>query len=617
MYKILNEVNCPKDIKNKSYKELNRLGIELRDFLLHNVSNTGGHLSSNLGVVELTIALHYVFNSPIDKIIWDVGHQCYPHKVLTGRKNGFEDLRKLDGMSGFIKRKESKHDIFQAGHSSTSISSAIGMAKARNFDNDNYDIIPVIGDGSMTGGMAFEAINYLGQSQEKVIIVLNDNGMSISKNVGAISKSLSNLRTCAVYENVKKDTKKIINKIPKFGNKIEFRVSKLKNSLKYFLLPNMIFEEMGFTYFGPVDGHNIENLVNVFEKAKNTDGPVIVHAITKKGKGYAPAERNPSKFHGVGKFNLNGNEEKKLKKPTYSNVFGDKIVELAKDNDKIFAITAAMSDGTGLNKFRNEIPKRFIDVGIAEQNAVTMAAGLAISNKKPFIAIYSTFLQRAYDQILHDVCIQKLPVVFCIDRAGIVGEDGETHHGLFDISYLSSIPNMMIMAPKDGFELKRMLNFASTYNDGPIAIRYPRGQVAEINESLNLITNYEILREGKDIVILAVGKMVETSIKIVDKVFKEKGYSIKLINVRVIKPFNFDKLITDLSENASIITIEDNMINGGFGSLVNQKIGNNFKILNLGFEDNFVEHGDTLELFRINNLDVDSLSSRIIEFIQK
>ncbi|MDM8534966.1 1-deoxy-D-xylulose-5-phosphate synthase [Clostridiaceae bacterium HSG29] len=604
-------------MKNKSYKELNRLGIELRDFLLHNVSNTGGHLSSNLGVVELTIALHYVFNSPVDKIIWDVGHQCYPHKVLTGRKNGFEDLRKLNGMSGFIKRKESEHDIFQAGHSSTSISSAIGMAKARDFDKADYDIIPVIGDGSMSSGMAFEAINYLGQSQEKIIIVLNDNGMSISKNVGAISKSLSNLRTSAVYGNVKKDTKRIIKKIPKFGNKIEIKVSKLKNSLKYFILPNMIFEEMGFTYYGPVDGHDIENLVNVFEKAKNTDGPVIVHAITKKGKGYAPAERNPSKFHGVGKFSLNGNEENKSKKLTYSSVFGEKIVELAKGNDKIFAITAAMSDGTGLNKFRDEIPERFIDVGIAEQNAVTMAAGLAISNKKPFVTIYSTFLQRAYDQILHDVCIQELPVVFCIDRAGIVGEDGETHHGLFDISYLSSIPNMMIMAPKDGFELKRMINFASTYNEGPIAIRYPRGKVAKINESLNLITNYEILRDGKDIVILAVGKMVEASIEIVDKLFKENGISIKLINVRVVKPFNFNKLITDLNENTSIITIEDNMINGGFGSLVNQNIGNDYKILNLGFEDNFVEHGDTSELFKINNLDVDSLSSRIIEFIKK
>jgi len=616
MYKILNKVNCPNDIKNKSYKELNRLGIELRDFLLHNVSNTGGHLSSNLGVVELTIALHYVFNSPIDKIIWDVGHQCYPHKVLTGRKDGFTNLRKLNGMSGFIKRNESEHDIFQAGHSSTSISSAIGMAKARDFDKETYDIIPVIGDGSMTGGMAFEAINYLGQSQEKVIIILNDNGMSISQNVGAISKSLSNLRTSTVYETAKKDTKKIINKIPKFGNKIEFRVSKLKNSLKYFILPNMIFEEMGFTYYGPVDGHNIENLVSVFGKAKDIEGPVIVHVITKKGKGYAPAERNPSKFHGVGKFELNGEKNKENKKDTYSNVFSNKIVDLAKNNDKIFAITAAMSDGTGLNEFRNEIPERFIDVGIAEQNAVTMAAGLASANKKPFIVIYSTFLQRAYDQILHDVCIQNLPVVFCIDRAGLVGEDGETHHGLFDISYLSSIPNMMIMAPKDGFELKRMLNFASTYNEGPIAIRYPRGQAAEINESLNLITNYEILREGNDVVVLAVGKMVESSIKVVEKLLKEKGIGAKLINVRVIKPFNYNKLYSEIKNISSIVTIEDNMIIGGFGSMLSQNMGNDFKVMNLGFDDNFVEHGDTSELFKINNLDVESLCDKIIKFMK-
>jgi 1-deoxy-D-xylulose-5-phosphate synthase len=616
MYKILDSVSSPEDIKNKSFQELSRLSIELRDFLLHNISLTGGHLSSNLGVVELTIATHYVFNSPTDKIIWDVGHQCYVHKILTGRKEKFEDLRKLNGISGFIKRKESKHDIFQAGHSSTSISSAIGMAKARDFDGDDYDIIPIIGDGSMTSGMAFEAINYLGQSKEKIIIILNDNGMSISENVGAMSKSLSNLRASNIYGTMKKDTKKVLNRIPKIGNKIEFRISKLKNSLKYFLLPTMLFEELGFTYLGPVDGHNIENLVNILEKAKKTEGPVIVHAITKKGKGYRPAEINPSKFHGIGTFNLNGENTLKENKVKYASLFGDEIVKLGKEDRKIFTITAAMSDGTGLNRFRDELPKRFIDVGIAEQNAVTVAAGLAINGKKPFVVIYSTFLQRAYDQILHDVCIQNLPVVFCIDRAGLVGEDGETHHGLFDISYLSSMPNMMIMSPKDGFELKRMLKFASLYDKGPIAIRYPRGEIANINESTNLITNYEILREGNDIVILAVGNMVEKAIIVADRLIKEDNKSVKVINVRVIKPLNYKKMIKDFKLVKNVITIEDNMIIGGFGSMISQNLGNHFKILNLGFDDYFVEHGNTEELFEINKLDSDSIYNRIVDFIR-
>ncbi|MEA1974780.1 MAG: 1-deoxy-D-xylulose-5-phosphate synthase [Bacillota bacterium] len=616
MYKILDSVNSPKDIKNKSFQELSRLSIELRDFLLHNISLTGGHLSSNLGVVELTIAIHYVFNSPSDKIIWDVGHQCYVHKILTGRKEKFDDLRKLNGISGFIKRKESEHDIFQAGHSSTSISSAIGMAKARDFDGDDYDIIPIIGDGSMTSGMAFEAINYLGQSKEKIIIILNDNGMSISENVGAMSKSLSNLRSSNIYGVMKKDTKKVLNRMPKFGNKIGTKISKLKNSLKYLLLPTMIFEELGFTYLGPVDGHNIENLVNILKKAKQTEGPVIVHTITKKGKGYRPAEINPSKFHGIGTFNLNGKNTSKKNKVKYASLFGDEIVKLAKENKKIFTITAAMSDGTGLNRFKDELPKRFIDVGIAEQNAVTVAAGLAINGKKPFVTIYSTFLQRAYDQILHDVCIQNLPVVFCIDRAGLVGEDGETHHGLFDISYLSSMPNMMIMSPKDGFELKRMLKFASLYDKGPIAIRYPRGEIANINESTNLITNYEILREGNDIVILAVGNMVEKAIAVADRLIKENNKSVKLINIRVIKPFDYKKMFNDFKLVRNVITIEDNMIIGGFGSMVSQNLGNHFKILNLGFDDCFVEHGNTEELFKINKLDSDSIYNRIVDFIK-
>lgn len=614
MYKILNEIKGPENLEDKPVKDLKRLSVEIRDFLLKSISKTGGHLASNLGVVELTIALHYVFNSPKDKLIWDVGHQCYTHKVLTGRQDDFENLRQLNGISGFIKKNESGHDIFQAGHTSTSISSAIGMAKARDCDGESYDIIPIIGDGAMTGGMAFEAINYLGQSKEKIIVVLNDNGMSIDKNVGAISKSLSNLRTSKTYSTVKNDTKLILDKIPKFGKNINSTVSKLKNSFKYMVLPNMLFEELGFTYLGPVDGHNIESLINILNKAKETEGPIIVHTITKKGKGYLPAEKNPEKFHGVGKFSLNGEKTKKVSGVKYSNIFGEKICELAEKNKDIYAITAAMPSGTGLNSFKKNFPKRYIDVGIAEQNATTIAAGLANAGKKPFFAVYSTFLQRAYDQILHDICIQKLPVVICIDRAGLVGFDGETHHGVFDISFLSAMPNLMILAPKDGYELKKMLNFASNYDKGPIAIRYPRGFSSEINESRNLITSYEILREGDTVAIMAVGKMVNRAIDVADKLI-ENNISVKLINSRVIKPINFEKMMTDLKEIDYIVTIEDNMLIGGFGSMISQRLCNKFKILNLGFEDKFIEHGDTEELFKINNLDVKSIYNKIIDFM--
>ena len=418
MYKLLDHIKEPKDIKEYSKNELTRLSVEIRDFLLKSISTTGGHLASNLGVVELTIALHYTFDSPNAHLLWDVGHQCYTHKLLTGRKEGFKNLRYLDGMSGFIERNESEHDIFQAGHTSTSISAAIGMAKARSINNEEHHIIPIIGDGAMTGGMAFEAMNYLGHSKEKVIIVLNDNGMSIDKNVGAVAKALSNLRSCKAYDVVKKDTKLILEKVPKIGDKIESKLSKVKNSLKYMLLPNMLFEELGFTYLGPIDGHNVTQLIETFEKAKKINGPILIHTITKKGKGYLPAENEPENYHGVGQFDpFIVSEESKKSVVKYSHIFGDKILALAKENKDIFAITAAMPNGTGLMKFKNELPERFIDVGIAEQNATTLAAGLAAVGKKPFFAVYSTFLQRAYDQILHDVCIQNLPGGWVMDRA--------------------------------------------------------------------------------------------------------------------------------------------------------------------------------------------------------
>lgn len=616
MYKLLDDIKEPKDIKAYSTKELARLSVEVRDFLLKSVSTTGGHLASNLGVVELTIALHYTFDSPKDKLIWDVGHQCYTHKLLTGRKEGFKNLRALDGMSGFIKRNESEHDIYQAGHSSTSISAAIGMAKARSINNEDHHILPIIGDGAMTGGMAFEAINYLGHSKEKVIIVLNDNGMSIDKNVGAIAKALANLRSSKAYDTVKKDTKFILEKVPKIGEKIEDKLSKVKNSLKYMLLPNMLFEELGFTYIGPIDGHNISLLIETLEKSKKIKGPVLVHAITQKGKGYLPAEKAPENFHGVGQFDpfveANNNKKSVIK---YSQIFGEKILELGKTNENIFAITAAMPKGTGLLPFKKELPERYIDVGIAEQNAATVAAGLAAVGKKPFFVVYSTFLQRAYDQVLHDVCIQNLPVVFCIDRAGIVGKDGETHHGVFDLSYLLSIPNIMILAPKDGYELERMISFASIYKEGPIAIRYPRGEADQINESRQLITNYEILRQGKDLCILAVGNMVSKALAVADEFIEKDHLSIKVINMRKIKPIDFEKLKKEIGSIEKVVTIEDNVIIGGFGSLISQNFNNDFDLLNLGFKDEFIEHGETEALFKKHGLSKESIYTQIKKFL--
>ena len=616
MYKLLDHIKEPKDIKKYNNRDLTRLSVEIRDFLLKSISKTGGHLASNLGVVELTIALHYTFDSPKDKLIWDVGHQCYTHKLLTGRKEGFKNLRALDGMSGFIKRNESEHDIYQAGHSSTSISAAIGMAKARNIDHEDHHIIPIIGDGAMTGGMAFEAMNYLGQSKEKVIILLNDNGMSIDKNVGAVAKALANLRSCKAYDAVKKDTKLILKKVPKLGEKIEGKLSKVKNSLKYMLLPNMLFEELGFTYLGPIDGHNIVQLIETFEKAKKIEGPVLIHSITQKGKGYLPAEKAPENYHGVGQFDpfkkSNAPKDPVIK---YSHIFGNKILELAKENKDIFAITAAMPMGTGLMKFKNELPERFIDVGIAEQNATTVAAGLAAVGKKPFFAVYSTFLQRAYDQILHDVCIQNLPVVFCIDRAGIVGKDGETHHGVFDLSYLSSIPNMMILAPKDGFELERMISFAADYDKGPIAIRYPRGEACQINESDETITDYEILRQGKDLCILAVGNMVQKALKVADELINKDHLSVKVINMRKIKPIDFEKLKIELSSIDKIITLEDNVLIGGFGSQINQGFDKTYDVLTIGFEDVFIEHGATEDLFKKHRLSEEDIYIKIKRFL--
>ena len=513
--KILDNVNKPKDLKKLNYKEKDKLAEELRETVIKTVSENGGHLASNLGVVELTIALHSVFNTPEDKIVWDVGHQTYVHKILTERKNKIKTLRKLDGLSGFPKVKESKYDCFETGHSSTSISAALGMARARDLKKENHEVIAVIGDGALTGGMALEALNDAGNSKTKVIIILNDNEMSISKNVGGISRFLTKVRTKKFYKKSNNIVRKGLERIPKVGPAIIIFARKVKYSLKQLVIPKMFFENIGIKYLGPVDGHDIERLEWILKLAKKETEPVLVHIITKKGKGYKPAEENPDKFHSTSSFDIETGKSKKPKKADYSKIFGDKLVELAQKDEKIVAITAAMADGTGLANFRKEFPNRFFDAAIAEQHALTMAAGLARAGMKPVIPIYSSFYQRGYDQVIHDICLQKLPVVLCVDRAGIVGNDGETHQGIYDLSFLNIVPNLAIMAPKDFEELEQMLEFALTLNQ-PVAIRYPRGGESNIkfetHKKIELGKAEKVMKFDKEIknkmTILAIGKMV-------------------------------------------------------------------------------------------------------------
>ena len=512
--KLLNNIDSPSDLKKLNKSELEHLAEEIRTFIIETTSQTGGHLSSNLGVVELTIALHYCFDSPTDKIIWDVGHQSYIHKILTGRKEQFDTLRKYKGLSGFPKMNETPHDAFNTGHSSTSISAALGFAMARDLNKEKNYILSVIGDGSLTGGMAFEALNNASRLKSNFIVILNDNSMSISKNVGGLSKYLASLRTEPFYTELKDEIQHILSRIPRIGDNVVNTVRKSKDSIKQLLVPGMVFEELGFTYLGPVDGHNLPNLIEIVNKAKRLKGPVLIHVKTVKGKGYAPAEKNPSKFHGINPFNIkSGRLKDKIKKNSYSKVFGEKIVELASANDKIVAITAAMPEGTGLNLFSKLFPNRFFDVGIAEQHAVTFAAGLAASGYKPVFAVYSSFLQRSYDQIVHDVCLTKLPVVFAIDRAGLVGSDGETHQGVFDISFLMHIPNMTIICPKNKLDLEKSLEFACGATS-PVAIRYPRGsayeELTEIQESY-VCGKSEIIFKEKYIALLAVGSMIKVA----------------------------------------------------------------------------------------------------------
>lgn len=618
MDSILEKINSPKDLKKLNKKELIKLSKEIREYIINTVSETGGHLASNLGVVELSIVLHRVFESPTDKIIWDVGHQAYIHKLLTGRKDSLKTLRSFGGLSGFPKRSESIHDIFETGHSSTSISAALGIAKARDLAGEDYNVIAVIGDGSLTGGMAFEAMNHAGDFPTKMIVVLNDNNMSISKNIGGMAAYLSRIRTVPAYFKFKARMEKALKKIPIFGNPIFKSAEKLKNWFKYLLVPGIIFEELGFKYLGPIDGHDIENLEYVMERAKSYNGyPVLIHVITKKGKGYKRAEDEPSRYHGVNPFDIESGKSKQSSNNqgrSYSNIFGDWISEAAINDKKITAVTAAMPEGTGLTKFAKLHKTRFFDVGIAEQHAVTFCAGLAVGGYKPYFAVYSTFLQRAYDQIVHDVCMQKLPVTFAIDRAGIVGADGETHHGVFDIAYLRHMPNITIMSPKDGKELEQMLELSRNL-DMPCAIRYPRGTevIFDIASADVSFGKSEVVKEGKDAVIIAEGKMVMTANKAANRLM-EHGFDVAVINIRFIKPLDEEMLMKAARSFKHIFTIEDGILAGGMGSgileLYNKKsIQTNIEIF--AYDDKFITHGDTDQLYKQQEIDWETIADKI------
>ena len=613
---ILERINGPDDIKKLKDGELAVLAEEIRSFLIEKISRTGGHLASNLGVVELTMALFLAFDLPKDKIIWDVGHQSYTHKILSGRKENFDGLRQYGGLSGFPKRKESPFDAFDTGHSSTSISAGLGMALGRDVRGDDYSVISVIGDGALTGGMAYEALNNAAQIKKNFIIVLNDNNMSISKNVGGISSYLSNLRADEGYNELKKSVVAALRSIPRVGNSMVQTLTRTKNGIKQLLIPGMLFENMGITYLGPVDGHDVKALARALKEAKKLDHAVLVHVITKKGKGYEPAEKNPSRFHGVEPFDvLTGESKKEKKNPSYTDVFSKTICQLAEKDPKITAVTAAMPDGTGLKRFSRLYPDRFFDVGIAEEHAVTSAAGMAAGGLKPVVAVYSSFLQRGFDQILHDVCIQNLPVVFAVDRAGPVGSDGETHQGIFDLSFLSAIPNMSIFAPKNMWELKAGLEFAVSFG-GPFAIRYPRGEAYRGLKEFHAPVEYgrgEMLYEEKDIALLAVGSMVSTGEHVREKL-KAEGWNCTLANGRFVKPFD-EELVDRLAKNHwLVVTMEENVLQGGYGLMVTRYIHKHYphvKVMNIAIPDGYVEHGNVSLLRKGLGIDSDSVIWRM------
>lgn len=614
---MLEKINKTGDIKNLTICEKNILANEIRDYILDVVSENGGHLASNLGVVELTMALHSILDLENDKIIWDVGHQTYVHKILTGRKAELKTLRTLNGIAGFPKINESKYDCFNTGHSSTSISVALGMAKARDIKKEKNSVVAVIGDGALTGGMAQEALNDAGTSGTKITVILNDNEMSISKNVGGVNMFLSKLRTKKLYTTSSNAGKRVMKRIPFLGNKIVKLVQKTKRSIKQLIIPKMYFEDIGFTYLGPVDGHDLVELENILKISKRLETPVLIHVLTKKGKGFFAAENSPDKFHATGPFERDTGKSKKEKKTDYSKVFGEKLVEIAKNNENVVAVTAAMKDGTGLAKFAKEYPNRFFDVGIAEQHAIGFAAGLAKENMIPVIPIYSSFYQRAYDQVIHDVCIQKLPVVLCVDRAGIVGADGETHQGIYDLSFFKVVPNLTIMAPKDFVELEQMLDYAVKLK-APVVIRYPRGGEGKnsFQKHEKILTGKsEILLEGKDLTIIAIGKMVDKAIDVANRL-KAEGIEAEVINARFLSPLDNEKIIESISKTKNVITIEDNVITGGLGSSVKEVILDNKldinKIKIIAYPTKFIEHGNVDELEKIYGLDTETIVNRYL-----
>ncbi len=607
-------------LNSEDKQALEALCHEIRETLIDAVSECGGHLSSNLGIVELTVGLHIAFDSPTDKLVFDVGHQGYVHKLLTGRYPLFKVLRQKGGLSGFLKRSESEHDAFQAGHSSTSISAALGMAYARDQAGLDYHVVPIIGDGALTGGMAFEALNHLGHCQKKVIVILNDNDMSISENVGGLNKHLSKIRTNPHYYKAKLDVQHLIKRIPKLGGAFVDAISRIKDGIKQVILPSMLFEELGMTYIGPVDGHNMKDILSALEMAKHVEGPVIVHFITQKGRGYAPALNNPEQFHGIGAFERSSGLVKgKSNSKGFSEVFGETLSRLASNDPKIIAISAAMPTGTGLKSFVKQFPDQFVDVGIAEQHAVTLAAGMAIQGLKPIFAVYSTFLQRAYDQVLHDVCIQNLPVVFAIDRAGLVGNDGETHHGVYDLAFLLHIPNLTLIAPKDGNDLRAALEFALDSPDGPVAIRYPRGTAYSYQESFQCTLEDEWDDQGSTVTLVAIGTMHAKATEAI-KILSIQGIKVNLWSKKWLKDSRHGENLDKLKRSKQIITLEDHAIIGGYGQLLSalcQKEGMSIHFTHLGIPDTFVGHGDTEALFEELGLTPMNIAKTIVEVINE
>lgn len=615
---VLDQIQNVNDIKNLTEEEIDTLQDEICTFLVESIAKTGGHLASNLGVIELTMALHLSFDLTKDKIVWDVGHQSYTHKILTGRKDGFEHLREYGGMSGFPKTEECEADSFNTGHSSTSISAGLGLAEAREITGQDYFVISVIGDGALTGGMAFEALNNASRMKTNFIIVLNDNNMSISENAGGLSKYLNDFRTADAYMDLKDGVVNSLSKIPVYGDRIVRKIRNAKSGIKQLFVPGMFFEEMGITYLGPVDGSNIKAMRRAFAEAKRVRGPVLVHVLTKKGNGYVPAERHPARFHGTAPFDIEtGVPLHKQSKAHYTDVFSTVMKKMGEREPKLVAITAAMTDGTGLKRFRNLYPERFFDVGIAEEHAVTFAAGMAKSGLKPVFAVYSSFLQRAYDQILHDVCLQKLPVVFAIDRAGLVGKDGATHQGIFDLSYLATIPNLTIMAPKNKWELSDMLKFAIAA-DTPMAIRYPRGDACDLwKEKRAPIESgkAEVLCEGTEVALFAIGSMVETAWKVMEKL-QERGISATVVNARFAAPLDKECICGLAQKHRLLVTLEENVASGGMGEHVAALLmeeQSRIKLLRIAVPDTFVEHGDVDTLYRVLGMDADTVTNRICE----